>query len=120
MFAVQSEERSLSLNAQTLEKCMSWPGSKKNKARTLLPVTLPPLCKEQALLSSGLVSRPPVLKNTVSERSPSVVELPQITARAGPARASDYSKCSGEARLKASDLDTNIPVNIAGGSTPKR
>lgn len=120
MFAVQSKERSLSLNAQTLEKCMSWPGSKKNKARALLPVTLPPLCKEQALLSAGLVSRSPVLKNTVSERSPSVVELPQITARAGPVRAADYSKCSGEPRLKASDLDTNIPVKIAGGSTPKR
>lgn len=118
MFAVQSEKRSLSLNAQTLEKCMSWPGSRKNKAR--LPVTLPPLCKEQALLSSGLVSRPPVLKNTVSERSPSVVELPQITARAGPARASDYSKCSGEPRLKASDQDTSVPVKIAGGATPKR
>lgn len=110
MFAVQSEEKSFLQNSRTLEKCMTWPGSRRKNDDTLLSVTVPALCQEQKLLSAGLVARPVVRQplNTLSEGSSLEEEIAQFTAQCEAGTPPEYRKYK------------ESPAKIVDASTAKR
>lgn len=89
MFALQTKEKSFLQNSRTLEKCMSWPGSRRKTDDTLLSVTVAALCQEQMLLSAGLVARP-----AASQRSSLEDELAQLTVQPEPGTSSEHSQCT--------------------------
>lgn len=97
MFAVQSEEKSFLHNSRTLEKCMSWPGSRRKQDDTLLSVTVPAVCKEQLLLSA--------LHDGLAQ--------PAGQQEAG--RSSEDRRCT-EPLLP----DSQLPAKAADASTAKR
>lgn len=103
MFAVQSDKKSSLQTSRTLEKCLSWPGSRRKTDDTLLSVTVPALCQEQTLLS-GLVARPVARQtaDSLSERPSLEDELAQLTAQREAGSPSEYRKRS-EAPVKIID-----------------
>ncbi|XP_059188998.1 dynein heavy chain domain-containing protein 1 isoform X2 [Centropristis striata] len=115
MSAASSEKRSYDGASQTCGKDNNRPTSKVKKKAHSPEVTLPPLRTDPPSWSAAFVGRPqfshaPMLRNVLSERPLSVVELPRLISQVGSERAIGDTKWTEGPRLMASALGTDIPI----------
>lgn len=117
---IHTEISSMSATPSEKRKDSAMAGSKVKKKALMLP----PLCKGTPPLSAAfarsLFSQTPILRNATSDRSLSVVELPNLVDQIGPERATDVKNWTGPPRLMASALGTHIPMKTADESTAQR